>query len=171
MTILFNRGCSYIWVVNGHLIHLQLVDFHVQCVANNIFKSFIFWLIALWVSFQKVPCIQGLTIFLSKKIFWTMIWYKFICKTMIFDHYKRGKFFTCYGKNKHFVYKTSVFLFYFVIMSWPSQNMGLFMCFWYHQKAFDKVILYTCVISHQTDETKVMKLRVIFDCQNQFKVF
>jgi hypothetical protein len=58
-------------------------------------------------------------------------------------------------KKKNNLYmKTSVFLFYFVIMSLPSQNMGLFMCLCYHQKALDKAILYTCVISHRTDETK-----------------
>ncbi len=91
---------------------------------------------------------------------------------MIFDHYKRGKKITCYRKKKNNLYiKTSVFLFYFVIMFWPSQNMGLFMCLCYHHKALDKAILYTCVISHQTDETKVIKLKMIFACQNQFKVF
>jgi len=90
---------------------------------------------------------------------------------MIFDHYEREKISTCYQKKNNLYMKTSVFFcFIFVIMSWPSQNMGLFMCLCYYQKALNKAILYTCVISHQTNETKVIKLRVIFGCQNQFKV-
>ncbi len=90
---------------------------------------------------------------------------------MIFDHYKRGQFSTCYPKKNNLYIKTSVFLFYFLIVFLPSPNMGLFMCLCNHQKALNKAILYTCVISHQIDETKVIKLRVIFACQYQFKVF
>jgi len=73
-------------------------------------------------------------------------------------------------KKNHLYIKTSVFLFYVVIMFWLLKTWG-YLC------AFDTIrkplIRQYCtrVISHQINETKVIKLRVIFSHQNQFKVF